>query len=205
MKLYWSSRSPYVRKVMIVAHETGLVDRIQKIPVVVSGMSTPNPLVMADNPLNKIPTLITDDGMTLFESVMICEYLDSLDRSPRLFPAEPALRWPALRWHALGSATLDAEMAWRAELRRPDGQQATVALQAYELKLQSALAMLDREVEALRAAPFSIGHIGIACALAYLDFRFTDMDWRARQPRLGTWFDELSQRPCMQATAFIDA
>ena len=205
MKLYWSSRSPYVRKVMIVAHETGVADRIEKISVLVSGMSPPNPAVMRDNPLNKIPTLITDEGVTLFESAMICEYLDSLHAGPRLFPAEPALRWPALRWHALGHATLDAEMAWRAEKRRPSQQQAPVALQAYELKLQSALALLGGEVGALGAAPFSIGHIGVACALAYLDFRFADFDWRAGQPCLGAWFDELSKRACLRATAFIDA
>ena len=205
MKLYWSSRSPYVRKVMVVAHEAGLAGRIEKIPVVVSGMSPPNPTVMRENPLNKIPTLITDEGVTLFESVMICEYLDSLHRGPKLFPVEPKLRWPALRWHALGNATLDAEMAWRAELRRPKEQQAAVALQAYDLKLNAALSLLDGEAGALDAAPFSIGHVSIACALAYLDFRFADFDWRAGQPRLQAWFDELSTRPCMQATVFVDA
>src|SRR5688572_8469512 len=109
MKLHWSPRSPYVRKVMIVAHETGLADSIEKMRTPVA-MTAPNKSLMRDNPLSKIPTLITDDGMVLFDSLLICEYLDSLHAGPKLFPADGAERWQALRWHALGNGMLDAEI-----------------------------------------------------------------------------------------------
>src|SRR5258706_11013845 len=121
MKLFWSSRSPFVRKVMIAAHELGLADRLELEPVVVA-LAQPNAAVMAHNPLNKIPTLITDDGQTLFESGLICEYLDGLATAPRLFPSAPALRWSALRWHALGTGLLEVLILWRSERMRPDGQ-----------------------------------------------------------------------------------
>ena len=205
MKLYWSSRSPFVRKVMVVAHEAGLAGRIEKLPVVVGMSMVPTAEVMRHNPLNKIPTLIADDGMVLFESVLVCEYLDSLNKGPKLFPADPAQRWPALRWHALGTGMLEAELLWRAETRRPAGQQSAVVISSFDRKVNTALDVLETETPALAAAPFSIGHVGIACALAYLDFRFTELDWRAGHPKLAAWFAEVSRRPSMQATAFIDA
>ncbi|HET9403501.1 MAG TPA: glutathione S-transferase N-terminal domain-containing protein, partial [Burkholderiales bacterium] len=95
MKLYWSSRSPYVRKVMIFAHETGLADRIEKVRTVVA-LTQPNRDLMRINPLGKIPTLITDEGAVLFDSTFICEYLDSLHGGTRLFPQAPEQRWQAL-------------------------------------------------------------------------------------------------------------
>ena len=205
MKLYWSSRSPFVRKVMVVAHETGLAARIETIPVVVASTSEPNPVVMRDNPLNKIPTLLTDDGMVLFDSMVICEYLDSLHGGSRLFPFQAPLRWQALRWHALGNGMLDAQMAWRTESRRPPEQQAPVTLRAFDLKIRSALDLLEREADALGAAPLGIGQVGVGCALAYLDFRFAGLDWRAARPRIAAWYEALGRRPAMQATAFVDA
>ena len=202
MKMYWSSRSPFVRKAMVVAHEVGLADRIEKIPVVVSSTMKPTPEVMRNNPLNKIPTLITDDGMVLFESVVVCEYFDSFNKGAKLFPTDPKLRWPALRWQALGSGMLEAEILWRSETRRPNPLQ--IAVDGFEEKVKTSLDLLEKEAAALSAAAYCIGHISIACALAYLDFRFTELDWRAGHPKLTAWFAEVSKRPSMQATAFID-
>jgi glutathione S-transferase len=203
MKLHWSPRSPFVRKVMIVAHETGLVDRIEKIRSVVA-MTAPNPSLMRDNPLSKIPTLITDSGLVLFDSILICEYLDSLHTGTKLFPAEPEMRWQALRWHALGNGMLDAEVVWRNERMRPAAQQSREILVAFDLKIRAAVNRLEREAKALGAAPFTIGHVGIACALSYLDFRFSDFDWRYGRSGIATWFETISQRPSMQLTAAID-
>jgi len=205
MKMYWSSRSPFVRKAMVVAHEVGVADRIEKIPVVVSSTMKPTADVMKNNPLNKIPTLITDDGLTLFESVLVCEYLDStFNKGAKLFPASGLPRWQALRWQALGSGMLEVEVAWRSETRRPHPH--PVAAAAYEEKAKTSLDVLEKEAAELSAAPYSIGHISVACALAYLDFRFAeDLDWRKGRPRLAAWFAEVSKRPAMQATAFVDA
>src|SRR2546430_2074043 len=99
MKLHWSPRSPFVRKVMIVAHETGLLPRIELIRSV-AAMGAPNEAIMRDNPLSKIPTLVLDDGTSLYDSVVICEYLDSLHAGPKFFPETAIERWPALRLHA---------------------------------------------------------------------------------------------------------
>ena len=122
MKLHWSPRSPYVRKVMIVAHETGLADRLELVRSVVA-MSKPNPDVMRDNPLGKIPTLVTDDGTVLFDSIVICEYFDLAARRPKLFPPPGPARWQALRWHALGDGMLDTLILCRNEREQPPAQQ----------------------------------------------------------------------------------
>jgi glutathione S-transferase len=199
MKLFWSSRSPFVRKVMIAAHETGLAARLELVPAVVAA-AQPNPAVMAVNPLNKIPTLIADDGTALFDSTAICEFLDTLHDGPRLFPAAPA-RWPALRWHALGNGTLDSLIVWRGELMRPDTQRSPELLAAFAKKLDATLAVLEGEADALAAAPVAIGQIAIGAMLGYLDFRFADRAWRTGRPRLTAWYDGFAHRPSMVATA----
>jgi glutathione S-transferase len=203
MKLYWSSRSPFVRKVMIVAHETGIADRIERIPVEVA-LAKPNKAVMADNPLNKIPALVRDDGLALFDSLVICEYLDALQVRPTLIPPAGDARWRALRWHALGNGLLDLLILWRSERMRPDGQRADAVLAAFAVKLAPSLARLEDEADALAAAPFGIGQIGVGCALAYLDFRFADQAWRTGRDRLARWYVDFAARPSVVATAFFD-
>jgi glutathione S-transferase len=198
MKLFWSSRSPFVRKVMIAAHELGLADRLELEPVVVA-LAQPNDAVMAHNPLNKIPTLITDDGQTLFESGLICEYLDGLAGTPRLFPTGPA-RWPALRWHALGTGLLEVLILWRSERMRPDGQRSDAVVAALARKAEATLARLEQEADALAAAPVTIGPIALGAALGYLDFRFAAQPWRPGHDRLAAWYATFARRPSMQAT-----
>lgn len=118
MRLHWGPVSPFVRKVMISAHETGLADRIDLVRSAVA-MNVANADVMRDNPLSKIPTLVTDDGFALFDSDVICEYFDTLHRGPKLIPEEKEARWQALRWNAMGSGMLDALVLWRNERMRP--------------------------------------------------------------------------------------
>jgi glutathione S-transferase len=203
MKLHWSSRSPYVRKVMICAYELGLAQSIERIHSVVS-LSQPNTGVMRDNPLGKIPTLILDDGRILYDSVVICEYLDSLHGGTPLFPASGPPRWVALRWHALGNGLLDALILWRNERDREPQRRSQEYLDAFEAKTRAALKMMESEAASLDATPFAIGHIAIVCALGYLDFRFADIDWRSAQPRLAAWFGKVSQRPSVQKSAPFD-
>lgn len=203
MKLHWSPRSPYVRKVMIFAHETGLADSIEPMRSVV-GLTKHNPTVMRDNPLSKIPTLVLEDGRALFDSAVICEYLDSLHGGTPLFPRSGAARWEALRWHALGNGLLDALILWRNEREREPQKKLQALMDAFEVKTRAALKTLETEAAALEAAPFGIGHIAIVCALGYLDFRYPDLDWRAAQPRLAAWFGKVSQRPSVQKSAPVD-
>ena len=199
MKLHWGPLSPFVRKVMVVAHETGLADRIEKIRSVVA-MTAPNHALMRDNPLSKIPTLITDDGMVLFDSLVICEYLDSLHAGPKLFPVDTAGRWQALRWHALGNGMLDAGILWRNERLRPGTTQSREILSAFDGKTRAALDFLDQEAEAISSARLTIGHVAIGCALGYLDFRFPELAWRRGRKSITSWFEPFSERPSMRLT-----
>ncbi len=201
MKLHWSPRSPFVRKVMIVAHERGLVDRIVCVRTV-AAMTKPHAELMQDNPLSKIPTLLLDDGSALYDSPVICEYLDGLGDAPKLFPAEPAARFEALRRQALGDGFLDMLVALRNERERAHPSQTHMASTA--VRKAAVLQSLEREAGALGAAPFGIGHIAIGCALCYLDFRFAAEDWRKGHPRIARWHATFAQRRSVQATEPVD-
>lgn len=203
MKLYWSSRSPFVRKVMIFAHECGLAARIECERTLVA-MSKPNAALLPVNPLGKIPTLVLDDGSALYDSTVICEYLDSLHKGRLLFPQAGPSRWTALRRHALGNNLTDNLMLWRNEMLRPQAQQSPETLAAFDLKVRNAVAALDREAAALANDPVSIGHVAIACALGYIDFRFAHLGWRTGHDRIAGWHDEFAQRPSMTLTAHVD-
>ena len=203
MKLFWSSRSPFVRKVMVFAHECGLAGRIECERTVVA-MTRPNAELLKINPTGKIPTLLLDDGVALYDSTVICEYLDGLHDGAKLFPPAGTARWTALRRHALGSNLLDNLMLWRNEMLRPATQQSPETLAAFELKVRNAIAALDREADALAAEPVGIGHVAIACALSYADFRFAELGWRKGNERIAHWYDTFALRPSMTATAHVD-
>jgi len=203
MKLYWSSRSPFVRKVMVFAHECGLADRITCERTLVT-MTRPNTGLLPVNPTGKIPTLVLDDGSVLYDSTLICEYLDSLHGGRRLFPEAGPARWTALRRHALGNNLLDNLVPWRNETLRPQPQQSPETLAAFELKARNSVAALEREADELAADPVGIGHIAIACALGYMDFRFAGLGWRAGHGRIARWYDAFAQRPSMIRTAHVD-
>lgn len=200
MQLHWSPKSPYVRKVMICAHELQLVDQLQLVRSV-AAMLKPNAALMQVNPLSKIPALVLDDGRTLFDSVVICEYLDSL-AGAALFPKDGAPRWAALRWHALGDGLLDALILWRNERERE--VPLTALLAAFELKTRASLQLLESEVDALSASAFGIGHLTLVCALGYLDYRFDSFGWREQAPQLAGWFAQMQQRPSVAATEPVE-
>jgi len=201
--LHWSPRSPFVRKVMICAHEVGCADRIQKARSVTS-MLRPNLPLMRLNPFSKIPTLITDDGKVLFDSDVICEYLDSLHGTLRLHPLDPEHRWDALRWRSFGNEMLDVLILWRNERERPADRQFPDLLAAFQCKLDAALSLLSADIAALSAAPFSIGHIAIGCAFGYLDFRFAHIDWRGANADIADWYRIFQSRSSVQLTDPVD-
>jgi glutathione S-transferase len=200
MKLHWSPKSPYVRKVMICVHELGLSTRLELVRSV-AAMRKPNPVLMADNPLSKIPTLVRKDGSTLFDSVVICEYLNE-EFGGKLFPRGGEERWQALRWHAFGDGLLDALILWRNEREREIPSQEL--LEAFDHKVRASLNRLDEEAQALRMAEFSIGHVTLGCALGYLDYRFDALEWRELAPALAAWFETLRSRPSFAATEPVD-
>jgi len=200
MTLHWSPLSPFVRKVMCVIHERGLQDQVDCVRTRVA-RNLPNPTLVTINPLIRIPTLELADGRVLFDSVVICEYLDSLASGPSLYPSEADARWQALRWQALGDGLCDSLILWRHERDRPAEQRQQDFLDASALKLASTLALLEREVTQLDQAAFGIGHIAIGCALGYLGVRFADQVWHADHPRLQAWQQAFESRPASEMSA----
>jgi glutathione S-transferase len=200
MKLRYSPTSPYVRKVMVVALETGLAERIERIPTMVAPTKL-NDEVARENPLGKVPALTTDDGLVLYDSPVICEYLDTLHDGPKLFPAAGKARWLSLRRQALGDGILDAAILGRYEILRPKEFQWKDWIDAQLRKVRGALAALEMEAEAGElGGPLTIGHITIACALGYLDFRYASEEWRTKHRRLAAWFEELAKRKSIELT-----
>lgn len=203
MKLHWSPRSPFVRKVMITLHETGLLERVETERSVVAYAAPPNEDVLLDNPLGKIPTLVRDDGTALFDSRVICEYLDTLHEGKPLLPREGEPRWQHLRWQALGDGLTEILLAWRTELMRPQGP-FDVLTAAFERKVRAAMAQLETEADALESTPFGLGHISIVCALGQLDFRFAASGWTEAFPKLAAWHHTVATRPSVVSTQVKD-
>jgi glutathione S-transferase len=195
MKLRYAAASPYVRKVLVVAHEQRLAGRIELVPTTISPVQ-PNDSLAAENPLMKVPSLTTDDGQVLFDSPVICEYLDSLASGPKLFPAGAA-RWTALRQQALGDGILDALILCRYEATRPEDKRWSGWTDGQMKKAHQGLAAAERED---LSGPRTIGHVTIGCTLGYLDFRFPDDGWCGRHPKLAAWYSAVEALPSMQAT-----
>lgn len=203
MKLHWSPRSPYVRKVMLAAHELGLQDRIERQRTIVA-MASCNLHIRADNPLNKIPTLVLNDGLAIFDSLVICEYLDGLAGGGKIMPPSGRSRLEALRMHALGSGLIDILILARNERDRPETQRSPAHMQAFADKRRATLARLENEVSWLREAPFGVGQIAVGCALGYADFRFAAEPWREAYPELAIWNAEFEARESAHATRHSD-
>jgi glutathione S-transferase len=198
MKLHWSPRSPYVRKVMIAAHEMGLQDRIECVRTVVGG-TKPHLELMTLNPLGKIPTLELEDGGVVYDSFVVIAYLDTLHERAKLIPAGGAAWLTALRRHALGNGMLDVALAALGERFRPAERQSEPHLALWHLKLRTCVEALEREAE-----PFNIGHLAIGVALAYLDFRFDEMRWREGHQKLANWHATFNARPSVMANPAVD-
>ena len=197
MKLCYSPTSPYVRKVVILAQEAGLGDRLERIDS--NAWSEADPLPNT-NPLGKVPALVTDEGEALYDSGVICEYLDSLHDGAKFFPANGDARWRALRQHALANGILDAAiLAMLENKRRPEALRWEAWSTRQTDKIVRGLDKLDSEAAGLGESP-DIATITVACALGYLDFRFADLDWRQGRPALAAWYETFSQRPSFQAT-----
>jgi glutathione S-transferase len=198
VKLYWSSRSPFVRKVMIAAHELGVADRVETVRVIVDP-AKPNPDVVRYNPLGKIPTLVLDDGLVLQDSVVIVEYLNTAFGGSLIPPPGPE-RWRALSLQSLADGVMEADVRWMEERRQPLERRRESIVAGMRAKIWASLDL----VEADPPVGLTVGTIALASALAHLDFRFADEPWRPGRPRLESWFADFSRRPSITATAFVD-
>jgi glutathione S-transferase len=198
MKLFHSPASPYVRKCLVAARELGLADRIEFLPAAAHPVNR-DASIVAHNPLGKVPTLIADDGTVLFDSRVICEYLDAT-AGHRLFPPSGPARWNALVLQSLGDGIMDAAVLARYESNmRPEPLRWADWNAGQLAKVTSSLAEVER-----RAAGFGervdIGTIAIACALGYLDLRFAPLGWRSGHPVATAWFARFAARESMTAT-----
>ena len=198
--LFYAAASPFVRKVLVLLHETGQRERVALEEV------TPTPVapirqLNASNPAGKIPALRLPDGQVLHDSRVICDYFDQQHVGEPLIPREGSARWRRLTIASLADAVLDAAVLSRYEtFVRPEEKRWDTWLEAQRAKLGRSLAWLEGDCIAELQARFDIAAIGVACALGYLDLRQPEWDWRGRYPRLAAWFAEVSQRPSMQAT-----
>jgi glutathione S-transferase len=196
MQLYYSPTSPYVRKVRVVAIEKGLADRVELVA------ATPWPdaaAVAAVNPLGKVPALVTDDGLALYDSPVICEYLDALVPAAPLIPRSGPARWQVLRCQALCDGILDAAVAIVLERRRPEAERSAAAQQRAADAIRRSVAALAPELRPAGTA-FDLGQIAIAVALGYLEFRLADLELGAGRAALRDWWAATRERPSLVAT-----
>ena len=199
MKLVSVTTSPFVRKVRALILELGLQDTVLlQDPGAVTPVSN-NPVLNAVNPLGMVPALELDDGSSLYDSPVICEYLNQLADGP-FFPADAVRRFQTLGLQALGDGILDLSVALRYETAmRPEALRWQEWIDHQNEKITRGLDALETKCTQFETSPL-IGEITIACALGYRDFRYADDDWRVGRPALTAWFDAIMQRESLQQT-----
>lgn len=195
MKLFYSPTSPYVRKVTACAM---LRDIDGQITRVTTNPHVSEPALLAANPLSKVPCLITVDGLALFDSPVICEFLDSVGDAPPLFPRSGGARWLALKQQAIADGLLEAAILRRTEQTRPTDAAREAVIARQREVVARALDGLEREVP--HKTP-DIGAVAVVCALGYLDLRFSAEPWRDGHPQLAAWFAEIMNLPGFARTA----
>lgn len=197
MKLVSSAASPFVRKVRVVLIETGQTDDVEIVPVKTTPMAT-DAQVAAANPIGKIPALIRDDGPAIYDSRVICRYLN--DRAgASLYPGTRI--WDVLTLEATGDGMSDAAVLMVYEVRsRPEEKRHAPWVDGQWAKIERAMSALEDRWMGLLEGPLNIGQIAVGCALGYLDFRHADRDWRAGHPGLAAWAAEFGKRPAMHDT-----
>lgn len=197
MKLFSSPASPFARKVRIVAAVKGVESQIDSVfPDANKG----DPDLNANNPLGKIPCMVTASGATIHDSHVICEYLDSIGSGPVLFPRSGDARWDALTRGSLADGILDAALTLVYEKRfRPEDKQVETWVDRQWAKINRALAVLEANPPQWTGHP-DYGHITLACALGYLDFRHPGT-WREEHPKLVAWLERFGKAvPAFGAT-----
>ncbi|MCX7626806.1 MAG: glutathione S-transferase N-terminal domain-containing protein [Methylophilaceae bacterium] len=198
MKLLATAGSPYARKVRVVLAEK----RIDCEIVILPSLSDPDCPVPTYNPLGKVPTLVLDDGSGLYDSPVICEYLDSKTPVAHLIPQDRRIE--VKRWEALADGICDATVAIVMEGRRAPEKQDESVIQRQRLKVERGLQTLSQDLGENKwclGEAFTLADVAVGCALGYLALRMPELDWRARHPNLGRLYDQLMKRPSFRNTA----
>ena len=196
MRLIYTPSSPFARKVCVTAHEKHLFDQVELEPC---SAFAELERVQQLNPIGKIPVLILDDGTPLYDSTIICDYLDDMGGGDRLTPVTGMPHWLARRAQALANDSLTIAVALTIECRRPDAHRSTLAIERSHKQLVMALTKMDEESTQF-PQNLCMVQIAVGCVLGYLDFRHADIAWRQKHPQLLAWFTQFSLRPSMLAT-----
>lgn len=196
MKLLSSPTSPFARKARILILEKGARERVSEVTV--SAMSDPAELHAA-NPLGKVPALVLEDGTTLFNSPLICQFLDEELGGHKFLPPFSKPYWADMRLQTIGDGMAEAAFLMTMERNRPEGERSAMWLGRWQRAITRALDLLEAEAGKLDAE-LTLGRIAIGCALGYLDFRHGDMEWRKGRPGLAAWFEKISGRPAFMET-----
>ncbi|OPA96388.1 glutathione S-transferase [Pseudomonas fluorescens] len=200
MTLFHSPASPFVRKVHVVLIETGLLDRVTLRSCTTTPVN-PDAHLLQDNPVGKIPALRLADGSVLHDSRVILDYLDHQHLGTPLIPRDGPARWRRLTLASIADGIMDAAVLVRYETAlRPADKHWDQWLAEQRNKIRRSVAELEQDAVAELSGHFDIAALGVACALAYLDFRHPDLQWRLANPKLAAWHAEVSQRPSMQQT-----
>jgi glutathione S-transferase len=198
MKLYYSPYSPYVRKVLVAAHEVGLADKIENVACAAHPVTRDRNIIV-HNPLGQVPTLLLEDGAMLADSRVICEYLDDL-AGGSLFPRSGSARWRVLVDQTIGDGILTAALLSRYEVAaRPREKLWQDWFDGQMDKIETAISSIEAAVPTL-GDRVDIGTISFGCAFGYLDLRFPDLGWRDRHSKSADWYARFGARPSMVAT-----
>lgn len=210
MTLFYTLASPYARKVRMVAREKNLAGSINEVLVNLADA----PDLIRSNPLGKIPALVRADGFALYDSPVICAFLDSIevdnpvidslglhsaDSGAPLIPVDHEARWVVLRAEALADGVLDAAVACVMEARRPAQEQSATVVKRQHEKIVRAITEMERQLPLLPGA-FNLGHIAFISVLGYLDLRIPELSWRSSAPILAEWFVTADERESARAT-----
>jgi len=198
LKIYHAAASPFVRKCLVAATELGLRDKIELVAAAAHPVNR-DKSVVARNPLGKIPTLIADDGSVLYDSRVICEYLNALGHG-HLLPPDGESRWTILCEQALADGVMDAAVLTRYEtFARPEALRWKDWIAGQLEKVTSGLDALESRAADL-GDRVDLGTIAYGCMLGYLDFRFSSLGWRDGRPNAAAWFERFGARDSMVAT-----
>lgn len=205
--LHWSPRSPFVKKIVVAAHELGLDDHFEQVRSVVPTDDHDHP-IFADNPLGRIPAVVTPEGDKINGSTVIMEYLDVLAatangaKTPQIFPADPATRLKVRNIENLCDGMLETLLNWMLEWYFPTYRIQT-NLGNNGNKINRSLDVLEQELDWIASSGINAASITTGCTLSYLDFRFTRIiDWRANRPKLAKWHESFIARPSYQENRF---
>lgn len=200
MKLLYADASPFARKVRAVAHELGLQDRIALDFIKAVPGAEPNRELGAANPLRKIPTLLLDDGRSIYDSTVICEYLDGLVPEIALIPSDGAQRAEVMTEHALANGLMDAAVGLRYETAvRPEDARWPSWIADHWDRIDTGLDWFEANSGRL-AEPINLAQIALGCLMGYLDFRFAEKGWRSNRPKIAAWGETMLSRPSFTET-----